>query len=501
MNYRTIAQFLGTVLLFLAFSQLLPLAVGIGTGEETGGAFAASAALAVAVGLVLRRFPPEEFSHRDAFAIVTFGWLAVAVFGALPFLFTGTFPLTFDGIVSAFFEAMSGVTTTGATVISDVTNRPSSIILWRSLLQWLGGMGFIVLSVAVLPKLGIGGMDLFRAEVPDPVPERLRPRIRETAMILWRTYIGLSILLFLLLRWAGMGTFDAWVHALSTLSTGGFSSRTGGISEIATPSIEWLLILFMFLAGMNYTLHFRALQARSIRPWWESLEFRVYLGIVTVCAALFAAARWIEGAGDGFATLRHALFHVTSVVTTTGFHTADFAQWPPFAATLIFLLLFSGAMAGSTSGSIKVLRHIILVKHVAREILRLIHPRAIRNVFVGDEALGERVISSVLGFVLLFLVLVGLGTLFMTTQGLDFTSAAAVVTASLTNVGLSPGSAGTAESWAAIPSAGKLCLALLMLIGRLEIFSVLVFLSPRTWTASRRRSEPKPVERPGVQRF
>ncbi len=490
MNYRLVGSFLGNLLIYLGLLMLLPCAVALFLGEHDAAAFLWSAGVTMLVGLLLRqRGITEEISHRDAFAMVTVGWLSVAVFGSLPFQLAGTFAPTLSGWVDGFFEAMSGVTTTGATVITDLTAQPHGILLWRSFLQWLGGMGFIVLSIAILPKLGVGGMELFKAEIPSPIPERLRPRIRQTALILWKIYVALTVILFVLLWLAGMNVFDAILHALSTMPTGGFSNYTSSEAVLKNGWIEAILVVFMILGGINFSLYYRAQTARHWRDLFWNEELRAYLGIIVVGTALITLNLWRHGTMVWWEAIRHGLFHVVSVTTTTGFVTENYDLWPAFATAVLFLLMFSGGMAGSTSGSIKVLRHLIVVKHIAREILRLLHPRSIRTVTIGDQTIDERVISGVISFVLLFLLLFGIGTAFMTTQGLDLRSAAAATAAMLTNVGPGLGMVGPVENYAFIPSGGKLFLSFLMLTGRLEIYGVLVLLLPAAWEPSRRKRE------------
>lgn len=489
MNYRLIGSFLGNLLIYLGLLMLLPSAVSLAFREHDAAAFLWSAGITVFFGLLLRqRGITEEIAPRDAFAIVTVGWLTVAVFGSLPFQLAGTFAPTAAGWVDGFFEAMSGVTTTGATVITDLFAQPHGILLWRSLLQWLGGMGFIVLSIAILPKLGVGGMELFKAEIPSPIAERLRPRIRQTALILWKIYVALTAILFLLLWLAGMNVFDAALHALSTMPTGGFSNYTTGAAVLKNGWIEAILIVFMILGGINFSLYYRAQTVRNWRDLFWNVELRAYVGIIAVGTALITLNLWQNGS-MAWEAIRHSLFHVVSVTTTTGFVTENYDQWPTFATAVLFLLMFSGGMAGSTSGSIKVLRHLIVVKHIAREILRLLHPRSIRTVTIDEQTIDERIISSVISFVLLFLLLFGIGSAFMTTQGLDLRSAAAASAAMLTNVGPGLGMVGPVENYAFIPSGGKMFLSFLMLTGRLEIYGVLVLLLPAAWAPSRRKRE------------
>lgn len=482
MNYFSVRNFLGSLLLFLSLYLLLPLGVAIGYGEHDARAFAVSAALTAAAGFALRRpGVAAELSHRDAFAIVTLGWLTVALFGALPFVLSGTF----TNYADALFEAMSGVTTTGASVLTDLESQPHGLLLWRSLLQWLGGMGFIVLSIAILPKLGVGGMELFKAEVPSPIPERLKPRIQETALTLWKIYVGLTVAMVALLYLTGLTLFDATVHTLSTVSSGGFSNRADSLGAFNNGWAEAVVIVFMIASGVNFSLHYRALFDRSPGDVWKNTEFRAYLAVLAVGIVAVAGNLWLTGTAPLLNALRQSAFQVVSIVTTTGFSTTDYNLWPPFATLLLFVLMFSGAMAGSTSGSIKVMRHLLIAKHGLREILRLIHPRAVRPVRVGTTPISERVISSVLGFAVIFIVLCAGGTLYLTTEGLDLISAASASAATLTNVGPGLGAVGPAGHFADLSTTAKLVLTAFMLVGRLEVYAVLVLFAPSVWAKAR----------------
>lgn len=483
MTYSNVLAFLGLLLHYLGLALVVPGSVALIYGEHDAMALALTALLSLTLGLMLRwKRKVMGLSHRDAFAIVSLGWIAVAAIGALPFVFSGAIP----SYVDALFEATSGVTTTGATVIEDVESLPHGLLLWRSMLQWLGGMGFIVLSLALLPQLAVGGMELFKAEVPTPIPERLKPRLRETSMIMWRIYIGLTVTLAILLLAAGMNWFDAVSHALVTIPTGGFSTRTLSIAAYNSVPIELILGLFMLLSGANFSLYHRALDDRRLSCIWRDPEFRTYLAILLAATGFMALNLWRSGSYDVLNALRHASFQAISIVTTTGFASADFNVWPAFATTILFGLMFVGGSAGSTAGGVKVMRHIVVVKHGYRELLRLIHPRAVRPVRVGSQSISESVIARVLAFLLLYLMLFAMGTLVIVAHGVEMRTAAAAVAASLGNVGPSLGGVGPMATYAWLPPTAKLVVSFLMVVGRLEIYTVLVLLLPATWARSRR---------------
>lgn len=485
MQYSNVTAFLGQLLIYLAIAMLIPLGTAVYMGEGDASAFGLSAAICLVAGGLLRgRRRVDELSARDAFAIVTFGWLLVAMAGGLPMFFSRAVPTYID----AFFEAVSGVTTTGATVITNIESVPHGTLLWRALLQWLGGLGFIVLSLAVLPKLAVGGMELFKAEVPTPIPERVTPRLKDTSRVLWNIYIALTLLLALLLWLVGFRGFDAMVHALATLPSGGFGIRSTSIAAYGNLPAEFIITIFMFLAGANFTLYYRAFHSRDLREIVRDTEFRVYVCILGIATLLVASSLWTTKTYALPAALRQAGFQVVSIMTTTGFASADFNQWPPLATGVLVLLMFIGGSAGSTAGGIKVLRHVVAAKHGYREVFRLIHPRLVRPVRVGQQAISESIIASVLSFVLLYAALFGLGTLLIAAHGEDFKTSVTAAAAAIGNVGPGLGLIGPMQNYAFMSPTAKLILCGLMLIGRLEIYTVLVLLLPRTWARSRRES-------------
>lgn len=482
MNIRAVCHVLGSLLRIFGATMLIPSVVSLVFHQPDALAFAIGAAVSVVAGVALGCCgKDDEIRHKEAFAIVTFGWLLAGLFGGLPFWLSGSLPTYVDAV----FEAISGITTAGATVMTHVEQAPKATILWRSLLHWLGGMGFMVLSVAVLPRLGVSGRHLFDAEAPGLVSERLRPRIRQTAGVMWGIYVGLTAVLTVLLIIGGMRLFDAVVHAFSTVSTGGFSSRNLSIESFNSPYVEVVILVFMVLSGTNFAVHYRFLKTGARRGFWRSEEFLVYLGILFICSLLVCLDLWAELGVNVAEAMRLGSFQVASVMTTTGFSSTDFSAWPSLSKLILLLLMFVGGSAGSTAGGIKVARVIVAVKYVYRELLRLVHPRAIRHVTLDGQAVDERVVSAALGFIAAYLVLFALGTLAMAAFGLEPLTALSSVAAMLGDVGPGFGPLGPHGNYAALPQVAKVLLSGLMLVGRLEIFTVMVLLLPATW---RRRS-------------
>lgn len=471
-----VVHVVGALLLGTAAALVVCALVGLALGDGSFRPLALSALLAAAVGGAARTLTPvpEDLNIREGFLIVTLSWVTAALFGALPFLLSGAIAEP----AQAFFESMSGFTTTGSTVLADVEAVPPGILLWRSTTQWLGGMGIIVLGIAVLPYLGVGGMQLFRAEVPGPTPDRLRPRIRETARLLWTVYAGLTAALTLLYALGGMTWFEAVNHAFTTLPTGGFSTRNDSLGGFS-PFIQWVAIVFMYLAGINFTLHYRAL-TRGVSPYLRDREWRLYTGLMLL--AILLVAWTLRHQPDGAEKiLRDAAFQVVSVTTTTGFGTADYEAWTPFAQLVLFLLFFVGGMAGSTGGGPKVIRVLLTLKHGLQEIRKHLHPRAVFVTKVGGTAVPEPVMLNVLAFMLLYAGLFGLGTLAMAALGLSLPSAAGAAATALSNVGPGLDQVGPTDNFGFLPWQGHLLLSFLMLVGRLELYTVLLLFHPGLW--------------------
>lgn len=417
-----------------------------------------------------------EIRKREGYIVVSLGWIVMSLFGALPFVIHGSIPSYTD----AFFETMSGFTTTGASILNNIESLPHGLLFWRSVTQWLGGMGMIVLSLAILPVLGIGGMQLFVAEVPGPTKDKIHPRIRETAKRLWGIYVILTVVETGLLMIGGMTFFDAVCHSFTTMATGGFSTKQDSIAFYQSPYIQYVLTAFMFLAGMNFSLHYHYMH-RNFKTVAKNDEFRFYTGMIIFFTIIIAVPLMIKQYAGPEQSFRASIFQVVSIVTTTGFVSADYESWGSFYQVLFFLLLFTGGCAGSTGGGIKVVRHQLLIKNSMLELRRLVHPRAVIPVRFNKISVPQEIIYNILAFFLFYIMIFVVGTLLMSLIGLDFMSAMGSVATSLGNVGPAIGSVGPVSNFAHIDPAGKWILSFLMLLGRLELFTVLIIFSPSFW--------------------
>ena len=418
-----------------------------------------------------------EIKKRDGYLIVTMGWLSMAVFGMLPYIATGSIP----GLTNAFFETMSGLSTTGASILNDIEEMPRAVLFWRSLTQWIGGMGIIVLTIAILPMLGIGGMELFVAEAPGPTKDKIHPRIKETAKRLWVIYVALTTLQTILFLFAGMSFFDAINHALTTNSTGGFSTYQDSIAYFNSPLIEYITVIFMFLAGTNFTLLYFGFKGK-FKNVFKNDEFRWYFFSVVGLVIILSPIVYYSGVYNHFGTaFRASLFQIVSIITTTGFASGDFTTWGPLATFIFFLLLFSGASAGSTSGGIKIVRIIVLMKNGFLEFKRRLHPNAVIQVQLNQQPVSNTIIYNLLAFIFLYLFIFTIGSVAMTALGVEFVEAISTVASALGNVGPALGKYGPSNSFAELPAAGKWILSFLMLFGRLELFTVALLLTPYYW--------------------
>ena len=430
----------------------------------------------------------KEVKRKEGYIIVTFGWLVMSASGMLPYLFSGAIP----DVTNAFFETISGYTTTGASVVDDIEALPEGILLWRSLTHWIGGMGIIVLAIAILPLLGIGGMQLFAAEAPGPSGDKLHPRITDTAKRLWLIYFGYTMAETLLLKLAGMSFFDAINHSLATLSTGGFSTKNASMAYWNDqPLIQYIVILFMFLAGSNFVLSYYAFKGKVQKVIMDE-EFKFY-SIFIICFTIVASFVVYFQAnvpvsdfhpmvlGEGESAFRHTLFQVVSVITTTGFVTADFTSWTPFLTIFFFGLFFLGGSAGSTAGGIKVMRHLLIIKNGLLEFKRTLHTNAIIPVRYNNKTVPENIVYNIIAFFVLYMLLFIIGSLVLGGLGLDFESAVGGAASSLGNVGPALGSLNPLVNFNSLPALGKWWCGFLMLLGRLELFTVLILFSPYFW--------------------
>lgn len=487
MGLRRVLAAVGLLQLVVALAMALSglVALAYGDGDATGIFLAAAITAAGGAFLASLTRVRGEVTLREGFAIVTFAWAATALFGALPFLLTGVL----DSPSHAVFEAMSGFTTTGATVFGDVESLPHGILFWRSLTHWLGGMGIIVLVIAVLPYFGVGGMQLFRAEVPGPTPERLRPRIAQTAKSLWLVYLGLTAAQTILYAVGGMGLFDAVNHAFATLATGGFSTKNASLAAWDSPWIQYVTVLFMYLAGVNFALHFRAVTGKL--DYVRDDEWRFFTLVVVAAAVAVALANLATGGyaatGAGMERAwRDALFQVVSIVTTTGFVSADYELWAPGGQGLLLALFLVGGMAGSTGGGVKAVRVLLLLRATVNEVRKHLHPKAVLLTRVGVRPVGESVLANIVGFVILYILLCLAGAVALALTGVDLLTALGAALANVGNVGPGFGAVGATDNYGWMSGPQTWILSFLMLVGRLEVYTVLVLFHPETW--KRRRS-------------
>lgn len=422
-----------------------------------------------------RRLDQNSIGKREGYIIVSFAWILISVFGALPYMLSGVT----TSFVDAFFETMSGFTTTGASVFTDIESIPKGVLFWRALTHWIGGMGIIVLSLAVLPILGIGGMQLFVAEVPGVTPDKLSPRITQTAKNLWGIYVALTVICTALLMLGGLDLYDALCHAFATLATGGFGTKNDSVVSFS-PYLQYVLIFFMYMAGINFSLHFFALK-RKFRLVLTNEEWKNYTFIILVATIIIGTALLFMQNSSVEKAFRDSLFTVVSIITTTGFVSADYLLWPQHTWIIILLLMFIGGSAGSTGGGIKVVRIVLLLKNSMLELKRLIHPQALIPVRLNGRSVPQGIIFNILAFFLIYIIIFGIGSLILSIIGLNFESSVGAVASALGNIGPGFGSVGPMLNYGLVPDAGKWLLSFLMLLGRLELFTVLILFSAAFW--------------------
>jgi len=478
MNIFSVLHILGLLLMFEAGAMLLPVPFSLYYQDPDFIAILISAGITFTAGLVafLTTSFDRDLRPKEGFAVVTFSWISFSLFGSLPFVISGYIP----SFTNAFFETMSGFTTTGATILTNIEALPHGLLFWRSLTHWLGGMGIIVLSLAILPFLGVGGMQLFRAEVPGPTADKLTPRMTETAKILWGVYVLISMAETLLLLLGGMNLFNALCHTFGTMATGGFSTKSASIGAFNSAYIHYVIIVFMLLAGTNFALHHRVLTG-DWRAYIGNREFLFFMLIAGVAAVLIGADTLLLRYDVIEEGIRHTLFQTVSILTTTGYGTADYEQWGFSSQMILFFLMFVGGCAGSTGGSIKVVRILVLLKFIYSEFVRLVHPHAVVPVRIGKTAVPREALNNILGLFILFVLIFVGGTLAMASLGLDMQTAMGSVAATLGNIGPGLGNVGPTDNYAHIPLFGKWILCSFMLMGRLEVFTVIILLSPSFW--------------------
>jgi len=492
LNYKIIFHFLGLLLLFNGGFMLLASLISVIYNDGAASYILLAGLIVISIGvlsMLLTKKHKKEMNKREGYIVVAFGWIVMTLSGTLPYMFTEAIP----SFTNAFFETISGYTTTGSTILNDIESLPEGILFWRSLTHWIGGMGIIVLAVAILPLLGIGGMQLFAAEAPGPSADKLHPRIADTAKRLWLIYFGYTAAETILLNVAGMSFFDAINHSMATLSTGGFSTKNASIAYWnGKPIIQYIIMLFMFLAGTNFVLSYFAFKGR-VQKVIKDEEFKLYFQCIilfTIIASLiiyFKADVTMSSInhpmvwGETESAIRHGMFQVLTIITTTGFVTADFTLWTPFLMVLFFGLMFLGGSAGSTAGGVKVVRHLMMIKNGFLEFKRTLHPNAILPVRYNKKAISGDIVFNILAFFILYMLSFIIGALVFSFLGLSFESSVGVAASSLGNVGPALGNFGPVNNFYEMPEIGKWWASFLMLIGRLELFTVLILLTPFFW--------------------
>ena len=488
-DFLVILGILGAFIFFLGFALLLPVGIDLIYSEDTWLSFLISAGIAfISGGLLWWLFrPTEEIRIREGFMVVALTWITLSLVGALPFIISGILPSYTDAV----FETMSGLTTTGSTIMGGTTSSgfqnptieslPHSFLFWRSLAQWLGGMGIIVLSLAILPLLGIGGMQLFQAESPGPTADKLTPRVQETAKLLWVVYVALTVLEFVLL-WLhpAMNWFDALNHAFTSLASGGFSTKDASIAAFDSIYIDIIITLFMFLSGINFAMHFRLFQG-DLDTFFNNRETRFYTLITFIGIIIITFSLWYFDGRTFLEALQYGSFQVVAIITTTGYVTDDYELWYTFGASVLLLFFFTGASSGSTSGGLKMVRWMILIRNLGREIKQIIHPRAIIPIRIGDQAIELSIQRTVLSFFILYILIFGFGVILISLFGYDLMSSIGASISALGNIGPAWGEFGPTDNFAQLPYTAKWIFIVFMMVGRLELFTVIILFSSSFW--------------------
>ncbi|MDD4342956.1 MAG: TrkH family potassium uptake protein [Eubacteriales bacterium] len=483
MNKKVVFHIVGMNLTIIGLSMLIPAIWSFYYGTKDIYALLVSFLVTSGFGLLLFfYFKPgrkeNEIHYKEGFAVVTFTWLLASLFGTLPFMLSGDI-LNF---ADAIFESTSGFTTTGSTILEDIEALQPGIMFWRSQTHWLGGMGILVLFIAILSITGSGGLQVYKAESTSLIDNKLRPKLSETAKILWFTYVMLTAFLVMLLLAGGMSFFDSLCHAFSTIATGGFSTKNLSIGFYDSSYIQWILTLFMFLSGINFALYYPVYKNKSFKSFYKNAEFKLYSLIVFLSIAFTFFALYRAFPENGFFdNILDSAFHVVSVITSTGFATTDYNLWPEVTKVLLFTIMFIGGCTGSTVGSIKVGRYLILFKQTSQEIKKILHPKAVTKTKIGDKVIEDKMILNILQFFFIFIFIFIISAIIISFQKIDFVTALTAAGASLTNVGPGLGMVGPMETYSHFNSFNKVYLSFLMLLGRLELYTVLVLLNPVFW--------------------
>ncbi len=478
-NYRHITKVISLLILLTGLFMTICIPVSYFTGAKDLSAFILSSVITVGLGgtgwSLAGKINPNMLGKRDAYIIVVFTWVIMSAFSTIPYLLSGSI----INFTDAFFESISGFTTTGATILTDIESVPKGVLFWRSLTHWIGGMGIIVFSVALLPFFGIGGVQLFIAEVPGPTKDKLHPKIKETARRLWGIYVILTLLQVLFLMAGEMDFYDAVCHSFSTVSSGGFSTRNASIGAFS-PYVQYVTIFFMLMAGTNFTLHYMFFH-RNWKNILKNEELQMYLGVIIISTLTVATALFFNRYYSGGKAFRDAFFQVCTIVTCTGFGTADYMQWPQYTWFFLFLLMFIGGCAGSTAGGIKVIRHLLLIKNSLREFKVIMHPKAYIPLKYNGHPVSEQIKNNILAIFVFYIIIFIIGSFLLTITGLDKISAMGSVATSMGNIGPGLKITGPASNFSTVSIAGKWILSALMLIGRLELFTVMIIFSRAFW--------------------
>lgn len=475
MNYPILIKVLGILLTIEALGMIPSLLISIYYNSSDLLAFIISIVLNIIIGVFMFRIPvvKKDIKIKEALSIVSIGWVLISIFGAVPLVISGSVP----SFVDAIFEMVSGFTTTGATIINDIEVLPRGILFWRSFSHWIGGMGILVFTVAILPALGVGSYQIFKAESPGPIADRIVPRIKDTAKILYIFYIGLTLLEIILLKFGGMGLYESIVHTFGTVGTGGFSTRNGSVGAFNSSYITIVISIFMILSGISFSLYYQL----SKGNWKEVLkneELRLFLSIIGISVLLIT----FDLGGNFGRSLKDALFQVSSIISTTGYSTVDFNQWSTYSKAILFMLMFIGGCAGSTGGGIKNIRILVLLKLIKREISKIFHPRAVIHVKVNDRVLSSDVLASIMSFFALYIIIFIIGTIIISLEGIGLVSSSSAVAASIGNIGPGFDFVGPTNTYSEFSNLSKVFLSFLMLFGRLELFTMLILFNHKFWT-------------------
>ena len=479
MNLKIVLRSLGILLICEAIALLPPTLVAFLYQDGDLPAFLITISIVLAVGAVLSFIKPtsKNIYARDGFAIVAMGWLLMSFFGAFPFYISGAFP----SFIDSFFESSSGLTTTGSSVLTAVEGLPHGILFWRSFTHWIGGMGILVLTIAILPSLGAGSMQIMKAESPGPIVGRIVPKLGKTAKILYSIYLGITLVEVLLLCLAGMNVFDAFIHALGTVGTGGFSNMNASVGYYNSALIDWIITIFMIVCGVNFSLYYLIFKG-NMKTFFKNNELRVYLCILLGAILLITFDLLARHTYDSFGeALRFSSFQAASVMTTTGYATTDFNEWSMFSKMILLILMFVGGCAGSTAGGLKVARAIICFKSIKHSLKQIVHPNGYYSVRMDGKKIDDKTVLSVLNYFFIYMIIFTIGIIIISLDGFDFTTTLTSVITTLNNIGPGLGLVGPTGNFSAFSDVSKLVFSILMIIGRLEIYPILLLLTPDLW--------------------